>query len=563
MQRVYKMITRKKTNITSIFYFLSILFVLLLTACAQISSPNGGKSDLKPPQQVLARPENRSVNFKAKKVEIEFNEYIQLNGLSEQLIISPPLKKTPDFKIKNKSIVFEIKDTLKDNTTYTFNFGSAISDITESNKIDNFQYVFSTGDVIDSLSISGKIKDALSNEVKTGFVVLLYKTDDIKTDSFFSKQLPSYFAKTSDKGIYSIKNLGKANYKLIALKDANSNYLFDNPEESIAFLDSEINLQESITDIDLFSFKEESKKTFLKNSTVDGFGKVILVLNKAHQNISVQELKPTPGFQDAIQLISKEQDSLTIWIPNQNTDSLFLKVLANGSVIDTVQLRLQKKPKIEAEVKKTSKAKATTFSFEYQTNIPSNTKDLFKLNEPIYLRFKQPIKTANFSGITLSKRNVSTPFAINFIDDNKSVLKIDAKFMADSSYALYIPKSSFIDVFDLENDSLLFNFTLQNPDNYGTIKLDISAPEKKYVLHFLTKDNKLIKQIPFTGNYTFVMDGLLPQSYQIKVIEDNNSNERWDTGNFYEKRQPEKIQIYTKPLDVRANWDLEEKWDIK
>ncbi len=552
--------SRKLTyNVVNVF--LLALSVFIFTACAQMSSPTGGKSDTTPPKVKLATPENKSVNFSTKKVEIEFDEYIQLNGLSEQLIISPPLKKTPEFKIRNKSIVFEIKDTLKPNTTYTFNFGSAISDITESNKYENFQYVFATGAVIDSLSISGTIKDALTNEAQKGFVVLLYKAEDIKTDSFFSKQMPSYFAKTDDKGVYSIKNLGKSTYKLLALKDANANYLFDNPEESIAFLNGEINLQESATEIDLLSFKEEAKKIFLKNSTVDGFGKIVLVVNKTYQNLSVQELKSSTSFVGAIQELSINHDSLTIWLPNQNTDSLFLKVLANGSVIDTAKLRLQKKP--EKETKATGRSKGSSFSFEHQTNIPTNTKDLFGLNQPIYVRFKQPIKEANFSGITVTKRKISIPNTLKFADKNKRVLQIDGNLMADSSYTLYIPKNSFVDVFDLKNDSLVYNFTLQNPDNYGKIKLEITAPNKNYVLHFLTKDNKLIKEIPFAGNFTFVLDAVLPQSYQVKVIEDDNNNKRWDTGNFYEKRQAEKIYLFSKTLDVRANWDLEEKWELK
>lgn len=560
---VIKTVYKMKNN-TELRYFLWIVLLVLVSACAQISSPTGGKSDNKPPKIKLANPANESVNFTAKKVEIEFDEYIQLNGLSEQLIISPPLKKTPEFKIKNKSIVFDIKDTLKPNTTYTFNFGNTIGDITESNKVENFQYVFSTGSVIDSLSITGTIKDALTGEGQKGFAVLLYKIDDIKTDSFFTKQTPSYFAKTNDKGAYTIKNLARATYKLVALKDINANYLFDSPEEIIAFLSTEITLQKQINDVDLFSFKEEPKKVFVKSASTDGFGKIIIVVNKSHQNISVEELKPTTNFNNNIQEIAANKDSITIWMPNQNTDSLFLKVLVNNVVIDTVNLRLQKKLDKKEPASARGKANANTFLFEVtKTNISANTKELFNLYNPIYLQFKQPIKEANFSGITVSKGKVTVPCSVKFTDKNKRILHIEAAFMADSSYTLYLPKQSFIDVFSLSNDSLVYKLTLQNPDNYGKIKLEITAAEKSYILQLLTKDNKLIKEVLFKGNFSFVMNNLLPQSYQIKVIEDDNNNLRWDTGNFYEKKQAEKIYIFSKPLDVRANWDLEEKWEIK
>src|ERR1051325_7489051 len=147
------------------FWLLASGFWLLANQCAQIVNPNGGKKDTKPPHAIKYFPDSAKTNFTGNKIEIDFNELIQLNDLQKQLVVSPPLIFQPEVKVKGKSLLIELKDTLKENTTYTFNFGDAIRDITENNPIDNFQYICSTGNYIDSLSLSGTVKNAF--ELKT------------------------------------------------------------------------------------------------------------------------------------------------------------------------------------------------------------------------------------------------------------------------------------------------------------------------------------------------------------------------------------------------------------
>ena len=117
-----------------------------------------------PPVVVKSVPENYSTNFEGDDINITFNEFIQLRDLQNQLIISPPMEINPDIRIKGKSLIIKLKDTLVQNATYTMNFGEAVSDITENNAVDNFQYVFSTGDYLDSLSVTGKVENARSEE---------------------------------------------------------------------------------------------------------------------------------------------------------------------------------------------------------------------------------------------------------------------------------------------------------------------------------------------------------------------------------------------------------------
>ena len=155
-------------------YFSLIFGVLLLSACAQVVAPTGGDRDLTPPEVMSLVPENQSLNFNANSFTLEFDEYVVLRKLKEQLLVSPPLKYSLESKTKGKNLIFTIKDTLKENTTYVFNFGNAIVDLNEGNPLSNFQYVFSTGPVIDSLSFSGKVVDAFDLTAEKDAVLLLY-----------------------------------------------------------------------------------------------------------------------------------------------------------------------------------------------------------------------------------------------------------------------------------------------------------------------------------------------------------------------------------------------------
>ena len=141
---------------------LLLLFLsLFITNCAKRGRPTGGKKDSIPPLLVSAEPDHKSINFKAKKVRIDFDEYVKLKDINKQLVISPPLKNAPIITpvgTASKFLNIKILDTLRENTTYTFNFGNSIVDNNEENKLEHFKYVVSTGTYIDSLKFKELLK---------------------------------------------------------------------------------------------------------------------------------------------------------------------------------------------------------------------------------------------------------------------------------------------------------------------------------------------------------------------------------------------------------------------
>ena len=194
---------------------LLLLVVFLLTSCAIQVPPDGGPQDLSAPILVSSTPENHTTSFTGHDIELNFDEYISLNNITSQLIISPLLKNQPETTVKKRSMLIHFEDTLLENTTYTINFGEGVADNNEGNKLQSFQFVFSTGTVLDSLKIQGRITNAFDNKPSKGIMSLLYRENG---DSLPFHQRPVYFSTTNDSGYFTISNISPGFYKMIALK---------------------------------------------------------------------------------------------------------------------------------------------------------------------------------------------------------------------------------------------------------------------------------------------------------------------------------------------------------
>lgn len=212
------------------------LIVLICWNCAQQGSPTGGPRDTAPPLVIECEPPNYSTSFDANKIFITFDEYIVLDNVNQELVVSPPMEEKPEVKLRKKTLVVEFEEELLDSTTYTFNFGSAIKDLHEGNKLLNYEYVFSTGDVLDSMSVKGTLKYAEDLSVpEEPFSIMLYT--DLR-DSVPLLDIPLYVGRSDDSGVFSVNNLKPDIYKVFALKDGNFNFIFDLPTEVIGFLDT-------------------------------------------------------------------------------------------------------------------------------------------------------------------------------------------------------------------------------------------------------------------------------------------------------------------------------------
>ena len=247
--------------------FLFIL-LLLLYGCAQIVAPTGGPRDVTPPAVVKEQPPQGTTNYTGKFIRITFDEFFTLNNPLENIIFSPPLTTTPNYKIKRKSLVIEWKDIFLPNKTYNIILSNAIKDYTEGNPLSIYQYAFSTGDEIDTASIQGTIINAETREPQKDLFIFLY---DQFEDSLPIMAQPQYLTKSKADGSFQFKNITKGEYKIFALQDMNGNLRFDLPGEGIAFLDEPIQTDQEDT-IDLAFFTEDHQPFLISPLTVNRNG---------------------------------------------------------------------------------------------------------------------------------------------------------------------------------------------------------------------------------------------------------------------------------------------------
>lgn len=539
------MYVRKKNRAILLLHW---FFILVFFSCAQIVSPTGGKKDTVPPRVVKYLPDSAATNFNAKNVSIFFDEYIQVNDLQKQLIISPPMKIQPEIKVKGKTLLIELKDTLKDNTTYTFNFGNSIQDYSEGNAKQNFQYVFSTGSVLDTLKFSGTVKNAIDLKADKEVWVMLYDAFD---DSVPYKKSPSYVGFTNADGTFSINNIRSGTYKAFALKEANNTLVYDSPEESIAFSDTLIKINQN-TVHDFLLFKEEPKKQRLVKNFVNGYGRIVLAYAKPVSDISFKGLNAGTKTETFLTEYNKRRDTITVWFPDFTNDSLHFQTVVDKNTTDTIKIctcLFQKKGKGEV------------FKLNATTNIPPAMP--FNGNKGIEVKFNHPVNLLKSKPQNVYLTNNSVGLKYTNTDSLQLTMRhLLFKFplIPDSSYKLFIPPATFTDIFGLTNDTIKAAFKVQEEKYYGSLKLNLKMKIRiKYILQLMNDKGEIVDYATSSAGlftYTYLPAG----AYTLRIIYDRNGDDQWTTGNYTDAIQPETVINYPGNITIRSNWELELDW---
>jgi len=530
--------------------YMGWFFLLLLTACATVVAPNGGPKDVTPPQIVSAKPTNYQLRFNTREIKISFDEFVKLNNVNEQLLITPSFKEQPEIKIKKKSILISFQDTLQANTTYTFNFGDAIQDYTEGNTLSNFSYVFSTGDYIDSAVLKGRVLDPQTMKGKEKVVVMLYLSD---VDSLPLTVLPYYIARTDKEGNFSFANLKTASYKVFALEDKDGNYLYNLPNESIAFVDTLVAAVDSVVKpLDLFLFQEEMPEIKLNEKFALRYGLLQFVFNKPYRDIEV-ELLSKEYHRDSILLEEGVQkDSLICWLFRQPTDSIRLLIKDQGQVIDTVEIALKEKTKRKKDEKEVLGIKGSRI-------VDLNAAFGLSMDNPVlYFDTTQMI----FTNLMDSTRVSSFEWRM---DSVKKHFYMQPQWQASATYLVQLLPGAFTDIFGLTNDTLDFRFTTREEEYYSGIRLSLGYdnPEQTpYQCYLLNEKGAVVWEGSVDADRQVDLNFLSPGKYTLKALFDSNANGKWDTGNYQAGSQAERFVFYKEEIMLRSNWELEIDWQL-
>jgi len=561
--------------------------ILMAARCAHPVMPTGGPEDTTPPEPVEAEPPNYSTNFNSDRFSVTFNEFVNLENPRKEMFISPPLEKFPDTRVRGKSVQVSFQEELQPNTTYTIYFGDAIVDITEKNPKSNFEYVLSTGDEIDSLSVTGEVMDAFTQRPVEGILVMLYlnTNDTIPLDSLPIYVRPLSTTKTTETGKFSLNNLKDRPYKIFALADNNANYIYDLPNESIAFLDSLVKPEymfrldtvvssnttktsESLEIVKkpvtapgnfytLHLFSEIDSTQSLLSSNVKDSDHFVLSFRYPPDSLGLTILEPDTTLENwFLKEPDENGDTLIFWMKGFNPDTLTLKISEKQMEPDTVRLIF----KTGFESRRERKQEDKREDLKVKLDAKGRTIDYFL---PLKLGFSRPVESFDTSRMILYDRKDTLGFSLSLKGPVHREGLIEYNWKQEEAYTLFIPDSTFTDIYGTSHDTTVVKFNTLKQSDYGKLELTVSSESKhQYLIHIKGEEGETLDEVVVKGDSVLSYPLIEPGNYTVKAMHDKNRNGQWDTGNYKLNLQPEKVYFYPSPLNLRPNWEVKETWDL-
>jgi len=542
----------------------TIIFItasLVYLGCAKPGSLSGGPKDTTPPKMILEKSTpNFQTNFYPKQIKLYFDEWINIKK-KDQILISPPTENRVDISYKGKHVIIEFneKDTLKENTTYTINFGKSIVDFTEGNPVSDLVYIFSTGNKIDSLEIQGKVISSFDKKPMKDITVMLYDSEE---DSIVVNSKPYYFANTDKSGRFKISYIKQGKFKVFALKDENANYLYDLETEEIGYIDTMVIIQDDtiIQNLTIELFAPTPKLRIVEKS-IAAYGKLKIEYNRKPDSIKIIDSSTDILYKEII------NDSLIIWFNKKTAgrDSINL-VIKNEDQIDSLLFKNRRgfinplKLNMLKSVKTISlhPEKPVSLEFNQQFVLADTTK--ISLYERIFNKIEDTSKTVMFDTIIKN---------LNFISDidslNKRRFIIRSKWEEEKKYILTILPGYFTTNFNTTNDTIEIKISIDKKESYSNLvcHIDSLKNDQSYIL-LLKQKKEIINKKIVIGKVAMDIDfsALKPGKYTLEIIEDANKNNRWDGGDYFKKLKAEKRYIFNLN-ELKANWNQEEDIILK
>ena len=563
-------------------YFL--VAALILASCANRGiGPQGGPKDTIPPVPLRYDPEPGTLEFKGKRIEVTFNEYLQLNDVSSNLLMSPPQQTPPDVKAWGKKLLIQFQDTLRDSTTYTLDFGDAVCDYHEKVPLHGFSYYFSTGNEIDTLETTGYVYDAATLNPVKGVLVGIHSSME---DSMFVSQPFLRIAKTDSAGFFRIANIHPGTYRLYAVEDMSKDYRLT-IGEALAFQEEPITVsgesrvenQESRVDsldsvvvkgAQLLLFKEFKPKVYLQRTSRDEQHRIQISFSASPD--SLMELRPLTDSVSYHMQVSKNRDTITLWLLDSisiRQDSLFFEARyrRSDSVFNlewnTDTLRaIWRAPKLTSKMREAQERRNRNRRLDIKTNARKG----FEIYDTLRLSCTTPLARIEKDSIHLMEKNETDftpiPFELAPYDTLPMELLFLATYKPGANYELRIDSGALHDVYDITHIAGSYPFELKNESDYSTLRVKLNPFVPNARIQVLDKQDNVLRELPaITEGALF--EYLTPETYYMRLYIDENGDGKWTTGNWPEHRQPEPIYYFPKSIQTKSNWDFEEEWDYQ
>jgi len=545
-------------------------------SCANTTTPpSGGPKDTIPPLVTEIYPAIGQVNIPTRKTQlaVKFNEYVVVKD-PKSLFLSPPLEKSPQFKLKGKSVVIFFENDLDSNKTYTLDLTNAIADNNEGNMFPGFTLVFSTGERIDSMMVTGTVQDCNTLQPIKGATVMLYK--DHADSAVFLKR-PDAAVKTDDWGFFCLRNIQDTVYRMYAIIDENNNNKYEAETEKIAFLDTmfrpvgvvadslhelmkfdmkdTVNCLSRVSEIELNIFREKPTKQLIVNKERIGERTAYITFMAPYAQIDSIWIKGVPK-EKLITQFNLVQDSLEIWVndPKVQPDTLFLNVKymktdtlgVLQSTVEEIKLAKPKSLLVGKSAKKDIKKEDTTcvFTLEAKPELVEQYGFTMEFKYPVV---KEAFDSLVFRSVNPRQQEAFGKYTVtqDSLNLRKYTIMPEDKLQAGWEYFLKVPHRRFTDINGFYNDSTEVKVTLPSDDKLSSLYLVLTGVEGKYIVDLLNeKRDNVIRSFIVEKDQTLLFPYLKTGKYAIRFTEDKNRNGLVDTGNLLEHRQPEKVKFY-------------------
>lgn len=590
------------STVTSMRLLLTVIAGALLAACASMGRPEGGPVDVDPPVFVKSNPAPSQLNVKGNKIEIIFNENVQIENPSEKVVVSPAQQIQPVITALGRKVTVELRDTLIPSTTYTIDFSDAISDLNEKNLLDGFAIDFSTGDNLDSLRISGMVLQASNLEPAQGMLVGAYSN---LADSAISTLRFERITKTNQLGQFTIRNLKPGTYRVFAVNDLNRDFHWDRSED-IAFYDTTITPTAEVIQVaDTLRGADGSDSIVMMNATRfmpndilltwfnEDYHAQYLADNKRPERnrIEIRLGAPTdtlPTFipvngpragvdlrKLAVLEASPTLDTLSYWLTDSAVilqDSLLLQATYQRVdsldrlewTTDTLRLFMRPSKTKKKEQKKEDGDSVPAIEFLKLRIDGGATRDLYR---DIVITSELPLASVDTSAISLEMlvdtvwTRVDPPALLPSPQFSNKKMTLRAPWKEGEKYRLLIDSASVTDIYGHFNRPVKADFTIKKKDEYSTLIFNINGLDSHPAIVELLNGDNMVKTAPVVdGRATF--NYVDPGTYYARLYLDDNNNGRFDDGSYSERRQPEEVYYYNKKITLKQNFTARQTWNI-
>jgi len=508
-----------------------ILLYLLTMSCAQLGVPSGGEIDLMPPEIMSISPALGTTDVSVEAggtIEVIFDEYVNVRGLSTQLLISPPLSKPIQWRMRGKTVTFTWLEPLFDNVTYVFQFGDAVVDLHEGNPTKNFIHAFSTGADLDTLSLSGAVVDAFSGSAMSGARIFLFDSE-VTVDSIATGINPKFMGTTDAQGRFTIMYLPVGNYRVMSVDDQDRNYHWTTGESLGIYEDIiEVTGHDTLTSSMRMQVTPLSVIKYFVNSVRDSLG---LVQIEMSQNF-------TPSDSVSVGGQKRHSEGVDLWawgddIENESVvwSGIDTLVVSEIKVVDAVRFEAIQGPggKIvtpnKVEIQFTRPIEGTVDSLFVVTGLDSSEVQIdsiwTKENDPFSIEIAGPFPRGNSFEIMLMPGAVQGQGAQELQDTSS------------------------------------FRWGIFQSNELGEIEVLI---HKGGWLQLLSANGEVTKEIELTEGHPAIFKDLTPGTYSLKWKGDSNKNGSWESVSLSNWKSPEAAQMLNTKVKVKADWRHQIQW---